>query len=182
MCALEFTQQTPGSSEYRHGLRQLKAFLQLRAPGILVELATLEDRLENNLRAERLFGSSEDVRNERSQVIYALNTLAYQHTGLTFNALCEVDVPLPGGAGWSQSPDEVASPHSSPSTPFPIKSDSGLVGALQMARRSLDILERQAAMFTTSTIPVHLQIDLEEKRRQVVELEARLGISRAPGA
>ena len=41
-----------------------------------------------------------------------------------------------------------------------------------MARRSLDILEEQAAGYTALTIPVHLQIQLEEKRREVAELEA----------
>jgi len=47
--------------------------------------------------------------------------------------------------------------------------------ALTMARRALAILEEQAAGYTALTIPAHLQIELEEKRRQVAELEARLG-------
>ena len=46
--------------------------------------------------------------------------------------------------------------------------------ALAMARRSLAILEEQAAAYGKLQIPAHLQIDLEEKRRQVAELEARL--------
>ncbi|HEY88404.1 MAG TPA: hypothetical protein G4N98_01540 [Thermoflexia bacterium] len=44
--------------------------------------------------------------------------------------------------------------------------------ALRMARRSLDILEEQAAGYTALTIPVHLKIQLEEKRHEVAELEA----------
>ena len=44
--------------------------------------------------------------------------------------------------------------------------------ALHMARRSLDILEEQAAGYTALTIPVHLKIQLEEKRHEVAELEA----------
>ena len=43
--------------------------------------------------------------------------------------------------------------------------------ALQMARRTLAILEEQAAGYTALTIPAHLKIELEEKRRQVAELE-----------
>ncbi|MEA3309014.1 MAG: hypothetical protein U9Q70_05830 [Chloroflexota bacterium] len=43
--------------------------------------------------------------------------------------------------------------------------------ALRMARRSLDILEEQAAGYTTLTIPVHLKIELEEKRHEVAKLE-----------
>ena len=41
-----------------------------------------------------------------------------------------------------------------------------------MARRALAILEEQAAAYTALTIPVHLKIQLEEKRRQVAEMEA----------
>jgi nucleoside phosphorylase len=46
--------------------------------------------------------------------------------------------------------------------------------ALVMAKRSLGILEVQAAGYGTLQIPAHLQIDLEQKRREVKELEARL--------
>ena len=46
--------------------------------------------------------------------------------------------------------------------------------ALAMARRSLAILEEQAAGFGRLQMPAHLRIDLEEKRQQVAELEARL--------
>ena len=46
--------------------------------------------------------------------------------------------------------------------------------ALTMARRALAILEAQAAGHTALSMPVHLQIELEEKRREVAELETRL--------
>jgi len=42
--------------------------------------------------------------------------------------------------------------------------------ALRMARRALAILEEQAAGYTALTIPTHLKIELEEKRREVAEL------------
>jgi hypothetical protein len=42
-----------------------------------------------------------------------------------------------------------------------------------MAWRALNILETQASLYTASTIPTHLQIELEEKREQVKELNAR---------
>lgn len=45
---------------------------------------------------------------------------------------------------------------------------------LAMARRSLAILEEQAAGFGKLHAPPHLLIELEEKRREVAELEARL--------
>ena len=46
--------------------------------------------------------------------------------------------------------------------------------ALVMARKSLSILEEQVAGFGKLQVPAHLQIELEEKRKQVSELEARL--------
>lgn len=46
--------------------------------------------------------------------------------------------------------------------------------ALAMARRSLAILEEQAAGFGKLQMPAHLRIELEEKRQQVAELKARL--------
>ncbi|NEQ67957.1 MAG: hypothetical protein F6K21_21120 [Symploca sp. SIO2D2] len=46
--------------------------------------------------------------------------------------------------------------------------------ALAMARRTLAILEEQAAGFGKLQIPTYLTIELEEKRREVAELEARL--------
>jgi len=54
-------------------------------------------------------------------------------------------------------------------------SDSkALQRALTMARRTLAILEEQANGYTALTIPVHLRIELEEKRRQVTDLETQL--------
>jgi hypothetical protein len=44
--------------------------------------------------------------------------------------------------------------------------------ALARAKRALAILEEQAASYGVR-IPVDLQIELEEKRRQVIELESR---------
>ena len=44
---------------------------------------------------------------------------------------------------------------------------------LQMALRSLAILETQAAAYTALTRPTNLQIDLEEKRAEVAALEAQ---------
>lgn len=57
-----------------------------------------------------------------------------------------------------------------------------LTAALERARRALAILEAQAAGFGALHIPVHLQIELEEKRREVANLETRLGLTPAPPA
>ena len=70
------------------GLEALRACLAGANEETKAELATLEERLIANRRGERIFGSSENTRNERSQIIYALNELALRHCGASFNDLC----------------------------------------------------------------------------------------------
>lgn len=61
----------------------------------------------------------------------------------------------------------------SPTPPGPQTGGPGLARALAMARRTLDVLEGQAAAYTALTIPAHLQIELEEQRAKVTDLEKR---------
>lgn len=75
--------------DYKLGFRSLKVRLADAGPEILSELATLEDRFNKNERSERIFGSSENTRNERSQIIFALNELALGYCGVSYNELCE---------------------------------------------------------------------------------------------
>jgi hypothetical protein len=58
------------------------------------------------------------------------------------------------------------------------KPPSDILPALRNARKALSYLEAQAAIYTAATIPVHLQIELEEKRKQVAELTNRLKAER----
>ncbi len=51
-----------------------------------------------------------------------------------------------------------------------------LTAALERARRALAHLEAQAAGFGALHIPTHLQIELEEKRREVAALAEQLGV------
>ncbi len=62
-----------------------------------------------------------------------------------------------------------------PVAPTPAQSPAQTEAALKMARRALAILEEQAAGYTALTVPVHLKIELEEKRREVAALEGKLG-------
>jgi uncharacterized caspase-like protein len=55
-----------------------------------------------------------------------------------------------------------------------ITNEEVVTPALAMARRSLAILEEQAAGFGRLQMPAHLRIELEEKRLEVAALEARL--------
>lgn len=83
--------------DYALGLRTLGARLPENA---LSEFSTLENRLQENLRNERLFGSSETVRADRAAIIYALNELARTQVGTSFNELSESEsAPRLPGAG-----------------------------------------------------------------------------------
>ncbi len=74
---------------------------------------------------------------------------------------------LRGGKGLDNS-------ESKPNLSNPMSDREVVTPALAMARRSLAILEEQAAAFGKLYMPAHLRIELEEKRREVAELEARL--------
>ncbi len=73
--------------------------------------------------------------------------------------IAEIDARLQG------TPAPQISAPANPLGPEPV--------ALQMARRSLAILETQVGAYAMSEVPTHLQLNLEEKRKQVEELEAR---------
>ena len=53
-------------------------------------------------------------------------------------------------------------------------SKQSLQAALEMAQRALMQLETQVAGYTSLSVPVHLQIELDDKRKQVADLKARL--------
>lgn len=81
---------------------------------------------------------------------------------------------LRGGKG-------LPSPTQSPELPGVMTHQEVMSPALAMAKRSLAILEKQAAGYTSLARPVHLQIELEEKQREVAELEARLRDGKSNG-
>jgi hypothetical protein len=74
-----------GSVNYERGLEILKA--RLERTGRYDEFNVLEARLRENLRDERTYGASEQSRRERAQVIDALNRLALDVLGTSFNDL-----------------------------------------------------------------------------------------------
>ncbi len=77
--------------------------------------------------------------------------------------------------------EDIAPPNTTPSPeptpaeqPAPAEDVDVLQQTLNTALRTLSILEQQAAGYTALTIPAHLQIDLDEKRKQVEDLRLRL--------
>jgi hypothetical protein len=81
--------------EYKRGFQVLKECLATDDAELQSELATLEERFQKNKRAERLFGSSENTRNEHAQIVFSLNELALKHCGVSFNDLCQGAQPTP---------------------------------------------------------------------------------------
>jgi len=58
-------------------------------------------------------------------------------------------------------------------TPFlDAQTDDGR-GTLDSARKSLALLEQEAAAYTSVTIPIRLRLEIEDKRRELAELKAR---------
>ena len=78
--------------------------------------------------------------------------------------------PIGGQKGRGKSVKATLNPES----PKVMTNQEVVPPALAMARRSLAILEEQAAGFTNLTIPAHLKVELEEKRQEVAQLGARL--------
>lgn len=108
--------------DYNLGFQTLRSHLSVfkglseADSGLLPEVMTLEERLEKNQRAERIFGSSENTRNERAQIMYALNQLSLQHCGVSFADLCHGAQPV--SRGESSPRREVESAESTPPTPL----------------------------------------------------------------
>ena len=75
--------------DYEYGLQRLRALLPEHDPALESEFHTLEARLLDNLRDERLYGSTETARAERARTLKSLNDLAGRaRLGSSFNDLC----------------------------------------------------------------------------------------------
>ena len=151
-----------------------------------------ESRLRENLAQARRYGDTEARRAERAQIVDQLNALALEHLGLSFNELCGLErgSGTPGSSTTAAGARSVVmrevhdsviitGDHNTVSIGTAGQTEevadrAGLERALTMARRALAILEEQVAGFGALHVPAHKLIELEEKRRQVAELERRL--------
>jgi hypothetical protein len=76
-------------SKYEHGLEELLERLGKDHPGYLEGL-TLQLRLMENIAQTRKLGDTETRRAERAESIEALNALALETIGTSFNKLCQL--------------------------------------------------------------------------------------------
>jgi len=73
---------------YARGLAALIERLAQADVETRLAFAVLESRLKDNLRDDRLYGTTEAIRSDRARIIYELNRLALNHAGPSFNELC----------------------------------------------------------------------------------------------
>src|SRR5262249_45005030 len=71
---------------YERGLEQLMQ--QARGTSWQEECALYEARLRDNLHQERRYGTTEQTRSDRAQIVEQLNRLAYEHLQVSFVDLC----------------------------------------------------------------------------------------------
>jgi hypothetical protein len=90
------TQTVAVEVDYERALDLLKA--QLERTNRFAEFTTLEARLRENLKDERLFGPNETNRSERARVIYSFNRLSMETLRLSFVDLARGQVPNTGQA------------------------------------------------------------------------------------
>jgi hypothetical protein len=160
------------------------------------EALVFQQRLHENIAQSRLYGESSDRRADRFAILGQLNELAMEALGQPFNDLCQARAtsrPARGGSRGTSASGErgvavggdvqgsiiVTGDHNVINPPGPAVSAGAGGGedlrpALERARRTLAILEQQAAGYTTLTLPAHLAVELEEKRKEVADLEKRL--------
>ncbi len=74
---------------YERGLERLSELLANADTETMLSFAVLEARIRENLRSERLFGSTETLRHERSQIVHELNRITLDWGGRSFTSLGE---------------------------------------------------------------------------------------------
>jgi len=157
----------PHDLDYEVGLHTLKPRLSGAA---LDEFNVHEAKLLDNLRRERLFGSTETIRSERAAILYALNQLARDHLGTSFNDLCQAQV--------GRQP--VATPAGSVSGSQPAgkqgeRERASLQSQLENARENRRLIRERKSQYVMETaIPLDLIKQERRLEEQIADLEGRL--------
>jgi hypothetical protein len=77
-----------GDFDLERGLAALGQLLAHTDDDTRLALSVLESRLVDNMKDERLYGSTETIRAERARIVGELNRLALDQVGQSFNDLC----------------------------------------------------------------------------------------------
>jgi hypothetical protein len=145
--------------DHELGIRTLKARLPEDA---LNDFNVHEARLLENMRRERLYGSTETTRAERAAIVDALNQLAQTRLGMSFNELCQPAKPPVDSA-------------TSPARERQEREVASLRAQLEQARENLRLIEERKSQYVLE-VDVPLQLTKEERRlrERIGELEREL--------
>jgi len=77
--------------DYLVGLNELRLGLKEASPKVTLEFHVLEARLRENLSREGRYGTNENIRSERAEIIEQLNILTTKSLDISFNELCPPD-------------------------------------------------------------------------------------------
>ncbi|MDQ2713472.1 MAG: toll/interleukin-1 receptor domain-containing protein [Chloroflexota bacterium] len=89
--------------DYQQGLAALKKLAE--GSDWFADVSLYEARLLENLDQERRYGSSEQYRVTRAQIVDQLNRLAYAHVKMSFNDLCRGALPqVPNTSAFTPDP------------------------------------------------------------------------------
>jgi hypothetical protein len=80
----------PAGYSLARGLERLGKLLANADTETMLNFAVLEARLQDNLRGEQVYGSTETLRHERAQIVEQLNRIAVDRLGRSFNNLCAI--------------------------------------------------------------------------------------------
>jgi len=157
----------PHGLDYEVGLHTLKPRLSGAA---LDEFNVHEVKLLDNLRRERLFGSTETIRSERAAILYALNQLARDHLGTSFNDLCQAQAgrqPADAPVGSTSGPQ--------PAGKQGERERASLRSQLENARENLRLIrERKSEYVMETAVPLDLIKQERRLEEQIAGLEGRL--------
>jgi hypothetical protein len=183
--------------DFDRGFQTIKKCLAGANTQLQSEIATLEARFNEADRSERLFGSSENVRNERSQIVYSLNELAFKYCGVGFNDLCtglEPTISPPAPREISTSPEitgvniDSAAQISGDVSGANVNTDQRQAVSMSMAdraslqlqlneaRTNLKLIEERTAEYVLEVdVPLQLIKEQRRLRERIAELERQLG-------
>lgn len=87
---LPVSKPAPSGYSLVRGLERAGELLANADTETLLNFAVLEARLQDNLRGEQSYGSTETMRDERALIVEQLNRIAMDRLGRSFNDLCVI--------------------------------------------------------------------------------------------
>jgi Tfp pilus assembly protein PilF len=141
---------------YERGIATLEALLPT-SDDRARQLAVYAERLRAALAAERAYGATATARAEREAIVAQIDTLARTSVGRSFEELCQAE------AGQLQPP------------PMTDEQRADLRQLRDADQRRLRLLEQQEARLGRANAPPSLTREIEDVRRELAEIDARLG-------